>query len=97
MRSQKGDGASTREQTQAGGWGPPGVERDHADMDHLPTHSTPLVKEKTFLQHRERSGEVTVRNAGQGRVTTTPGKPKSRSDVVASGSKPLSQRIYDGR
>ena len=91
MRSQKGDGASTREQTQAGGWGPPGVERDHADMDHLPTHSTPLVKEKTFLQHRERSGKVTVRNAGQGRVTTTPGKPKSSSDVVTSGSKPLSK------
>ena len=47
MRSQKGDGASTREQTQEGGWEPPGVERGHADMDHLPTHSTPLVKEKT--------------------------------------------------
>ena len=91
MRSQKGDGASTREQTQAGGWEPPGVERGHADVDHLPTHSTPLVKEKTFIQHRERSGEVTVRNSGQGRVTTTPGKPKSRSDVITSGAKPLRQ------
>ena len=89
MRSQKGKGASTREQTQAGGREPPGVERDHADMDYLPLHSTPLVKEKTFLKHRECSGEVTVRNAGQGRVTTTPGKPKSRSDVVTSGFKPL--------
>ena len=92
MRSQKGDGTSTWEQTQEGGWEPPGVERGHADVDHLPTHSTPLVKEKTFIQHRERSGEVTVRNAGQGRVTTTPGKPKSRSDVIISGSKPLRQK-----
>ena len=89
MRSQKGKGASTREQTQAGGREPPGVERDHADMDHLPLHSTPLEKGRTLPRHRECSGEVTVKQAGQGRVTTTPGKPKSRSDVVTSGFKPL--------
>ena len=88
MSSLKGDGASTREQTQAGGWEPPGVERDQADWDHLPTHSTPLVKRKTFPPSREHSGEVTVRSAGQGRVTTTSGKPKSRSDVVISGASP---------
>ena len=88
MSSLKGDGTSTREQTQKGGWGPPGVERDQADWDHLPTHSTPLVKRNTLPSYRERSGEVTVRSAGQGRVTTTLGKPKSRSDVVISGASP---------
>ena len=92
MSSLAGDGASTREQTQKGGWGPPGVERDQADWDHLPTHSTPLVKRNTLQTSRERSGEVTVRSAGQGRVTTTPGKPKSRSDVVKSGANLLKIR-----
>ena len=97
MRSQKGDGASTREQTQEGGWEPPGVERDQADMDHLPTHSTPLVKEKTSRQSKGRPGEVTVRNSGQGRVTTTPGKPKSRSDVISSGRQSLRLETINGR
>ena len=48
VRSQKGEGASTREHPEAGGREPPGVVRDQADRDHLPTHSTPLAEEKTF-------------------------------------------------
>ena len=97
MRSQKGDGASTREQTQEGGWEPPGVERDQADWDHLPTHSTPLAKEKTSKQYKGRPGEVTVRNAGHGRVTTTPGKLKSRSDVLRSGRQSLQAEAINPR
>ena len=42
-------------------------------------------KKKTFKPDRGRPGEVTVRKAGHGRVTTTPRKPKSRSDVLRSG------------
>ena len=89
MRSQKGEGASTREHPKAGGREPPGVERDQADWDHLPTHSTPLVKEKTLPSDEERPGEVDARQAGHGRVTTTPRKPKSRSDVQCSGKPSL--------
>ena len=88
MSSLKGKGASIPGATLKGGWGPPGVERDQADWDHLPTHSTPLVKENTLPSYGERSGEVTVRNSGQGRVTTTLGKPKSRSVVKMSGASP---------
>ena len=85
MRSQKGEGASTREHPKAGGREPPGVVRDQADWDHLPTHSTPLAEEKTLPDDEERPGEVGARQAGHGRVTTTPRKPKSRSDVQRSG------------
>ena len=85
VRSQKGEGASTREHPEAGGREPPGVVRDQADRDHLPMHSTPLAEEKTFDSDGERPGEVDARQAGHGRVTTTPRKPKSRSDVQRSG------------